>query len=48
MAFPRLIALADVAFLGDKRRPYAEFLQELPARVDQLAKIGIVGHPLPK
>lgn len=48
MAFPRLIALADVAYYGEGRKSYKEFLKELPARVAELEKLGIVGHPLPK
>lgn len=47
MAFPRLIALADVAYYGDKRKSYAELLKELPERVKALKELGIVGHPLP-
>lgn len=47
MAFPRLIALADVAYYGDKRDNYKDFLQKLPARVEELRKLGIEGHPLP-
>lgn len=47
MAFPRLIALADVTYYGDKRVPYDEFLKQLPERVKDLEKLGIVGHPLP-
>lgn len=46
-AFPRLIALADVAYYGDKRVPYDEFLKKLPERVKELEKLGIAGHPLP-
>lgn len=48
MAFPRLIALADVAWFGEKRQSYKEFLRGLPERVKELEKLGIVGHPLPK
>jgi hexosaminidase len=47
MAFPRLIALADVAYYGSKRKPYSEFLNELPERVVALKRLGIEGHPLP-
>ncbi|KAL1408590.1 hypothetical protein Q8F55_005403 [Vanrija albida] len=48
MAFPRLIAVADIGYYGAKRVPYAEFLAGLPARVKELEALGIVGHPLPK
>ena len=47
MAFPRLIAAADVAWLGDKRPPYDEFVAGLPARLKELEKLGISHHPLP-
>ncbi|CAK9785862.1 glycoside hydrolase [Cutaneotrichosporon oleaginosum] len=47
MAFPRLIALADVAYHGEKRDSYEDFLKKLPARVEGLKKLGIEGHPLP-
>lgn len=46
-AFPRLIALADVAYYGEKRVPYEQFLKDLPKRVQKLKELGIVGHPLP-
>lgn len=48
MIFPRLIALADVAYLGDKRPPYKQFIKELPARLDELKKLGIGHRPLDK
>lgn len=48
MVFPRLVALADVAYLGDKRPPYEQFIQELPARLDELKKMGIGHRPLSK
>lgn len=48
MAFPRLIALADVGYYGAKRKSYAEFLKDLPARVDALKALGLGSHPLPK
>lgn len=47
MAFPRLIALADVTYYGEKRVSHDEFLKKLPQRVKELEKLGIVGHPLP-
>lgn len=47
MMFPRLVALADVAWFGEKRMSYEEFLEGLPARMEELGKLGIVGHPLP-
>ena len=43
MMFPRLVALADIAYFGDKRPPYDQFLKDLPARLEQLKKLGI-GH----
>ncbi|ORX39607.1 glycoside hydrolase superfamily [Kockovaella imperatae] len=46
MVFPRLIALADVAYLGDKRPSYEEFRKGLPARLEELKALGIGSHPL--
>lgn len=46
MVFPRLIALADVAYYGDKRPSYEEFLEGLPARLEELKQLGIGSHPL--
>ncbi|TXT10855.1 hypothetical protein VHUM_02360 [Vanrija humicola] len=48
MAFPRLIAVADIGYYGTKRVPYDEFLAALPERVKALEALGLVGHPLPK
>ena len=46
MIFPRLVALADVAYHGDKRVPYDQFLRELPARLEKLKELGIAHRPL--
>jgi hexosaminidase len=46
MVFPRLVAVADVAYLGDKRPPYEEFLRDLPARLEQLKGFGLGHRPL--
>jgi hexosaminidase len=47
MVFPRLVAVADVAYLGDKRPSYDAFIKGLPARLEELAKLGIGHRPLP-
>jgi len=43
MAFPRLVAVADIGWYGSERPPYEEFLAELPGRLEALADLGI-GH----
>lgn len=46
MAFPRLVAVADIGWYGAERPPYEEFLAGLPARLDALADLGIGHRPL--
>lgn len=46
MVFPRLIAVADVAYLGERRPPYEEFLKGLPSRLAVLKEMGIGHRPL--
>ncbi len=46
MAFPRLIAVADIGLYGADRPPYEEFLADLPGRLDALADLGIGHRPL--
>jgi hexosaminidase len=46
MAFPRLIAVADIGWYGADRPPYEEFLAGLPARLEALADLGIGHRPL--
>ncbi|WOO82920.1 Beta-hexosaminidase [Vanrija pseudolonga] len=48
MAFPRLIAVADIGYYGAKRAPWAEFRAGLEERVKALAALGLVGRPLDK
>jgi hexosaminidase len=48
MVFPRLVAAADVAYLGDRRPPYEEFLKGLPARLERLQRLGIGHRPMHK
>jgi hexosaminidase len=43
MAFPRLVAVADIGWYGADRPPYEEFLADLPGRLEALADLGI-GH----
>lgn len=40
MALPRLAAFAELAWRGDKRRGYADFLERLPAMLDLYTKTG--------
>jgi hexosaminidase len=46
MAFPRLIAVADIGWYGADRPSYEEFLAGLPARLEALADLGIGHRPL--
>ena len=46
MAFPRLLAVADIGWYGADRPPYEEFLAGLPARLQSLADLGIGHRPL--
>lgn len=46
MAFPRLIAMADVGWYGAQRPDFEEFLAGLPARLSDLADLGIGFRPL--
>ena len=46
MAFPRLVAVADIGWYGADRPPYEEFLADLPARLEALADLGIRHRPL--
>lgn len=46
MAFPRLVAVADIGWYGTDRPPYEEFLADLPGRLEALADLGIGHRPL--
>ena len=46
MAFPRLVAVADIGWYGTARPPYDEFLAALPARLEALTALGIGHRPL--
>lgn len=46
MAFPRLVAVADIGLYGADRPSYEEFLAGLPARLEDLADLGIGHRPL--
>ncbi len=46
MAFPRLIAMADVGWFGAERPPYEEFVAGLPTRLAELADRGVGHRPL--
>ena len=46
MAFPRLVAVADIGWYGAERPPYEEFLAGLPARLEAVADLGIGHRPL--
>ena len=46
MAFPRLVAVADIGWYGADRPPYEEFLADLPGRLEALADLGIGHRPL--
>jgi hexosaminidase len=46
MAFPRLVAVADIGWYGADRPPYEEFLAGLPGRLEALADIGVGHRPL--
>jgi hexosaminidase len=46
MAFPRLIAVADIGWYGVDRPSYEEFLADLPPRLEALADLGIGHRPL--
>jgi hexosaminidase len=47
MAFPRMCALAEVAWTPAKRRDYGDFLQRLPAHLERLKAMGVNYRPLP-
>lgn len=46
MAFPRLIAVADIGWYGADRPSYEDFLAGLPARLEALAELGVGHRPL--
>lgn len=46
MAFPRLVAVADIGWYGADRPPYEDFLADLPARLEAIADLGIGHRPL--
>jgi hexosaminidase len=46
MAFPRMTALAEVAWTPKERRDYASFLRRLPAQLARLKAIGVNFRPL--
>lgn len=46
MAFPRLVAMAEVGWYGADRPPYEDFRAGLPARLADLADLGIGHRPL--
>ncbi|MBI4899374.1 MAG: family 20 glycosylhydrolase [Actinobacteria bacterium] len=46
MAFPRLVAVADIGWYGADRPPYEEFLAGLPPRLEALRDLGIGHRPL--
>lgn len=46
MAFPRLIAVADIGWYGAGRASYKDFLAALPGRLEALAAWGIGHRPL--
>jgi hexosaminidase len=46
MAFPRMAALAEVAWTVKERRDYADFLRRLPAQLDRLRALGVRYRPL--
>ena len=46
MAFPRLLAVADIGWYGADRPPYEEFLVGLPARLQALSDLGLGHRPL--
>jgi len=46
MAFPRLVALADIGWYGTDRPPYEEFRAGLPSRLEALADLGVGHRPL--
>jgi hexosaminidase len=46
MAFPRLVAVADIGWYGADRPSYEEFLADLPPRLEALAALGIGHRPL--
>jgi hexosaminidase len=46
MAFPRMCALAEVAWTPRERRDYADFLSRLPAHLERLRAMGVSFRPL--
>ncbi|HET7723102.1 MAG TPA: family 20 glycosylhydrolase [Propionibacteriaceae bacterium] len=46
MAFPRLVAVADIGWYGAVRPSYEDFLAALPGRLEALAAFGIGHRPL--
>ncbi len=46
MAFPRLVAVADIGWYGADRPSYDDFLAALPARLEALRHLGIGHRPL--
>jgi hexosaminidase len=46
MAFPRLVAVADIGWYGADRPPYDEFRSGLPSRLEALADLGVGHRPL--
>jgi hexosaminidase len=46
MAFPRLVAVADIGWYGADRPPYEEFLADLPGRLESISDLGIGHRPL--
>lgn len=46
MAFPRLVALAEVTWSGKPGREYADFLRRLRAHLERLDRLGVRYRPL--